>query len=116
MSNITMTVSANGDQSAFLAVQSSAGSGGGLPGALGAGKGKSAKNVRKLIAKTSEILQQSGAATRDELGLNPTSAVAPAASVADELAKLATLRDQGVLTLAEFGTQKSRLLGSIASI
>lgn len=36
---------------------------------------------------------------------------APAASVADELAKLAGLRDQGVLSNAEFEQQKARLLG-----
>jgi hypothetical protein len=37
---------------------------------------------------------------------------APAASsVADELAKLATLREQGVLSTEEFEAQKGRLLG-----
>ena len=37
---------------------------------------------------------------------------APTASVADELERLARLRDQGVLTEEEFRTQKARLLGS----
>jgi len=32
-------------------------------------------------------------------------------SVADELAKLAALRDQGILTSQEFETQKAKLLG-----
>ncbi|MFE2228634.1 DUF4429 domain-containing protein [Streptomyces kronopolitis] len=42
----------------------------------------------------------------------PRMAVAPgAASVADELTKLAALRDQGVLSPAEFEQQKARLLG-----
>jgi hypothetical protein len=43
----------------------------------------------------------------------PTTVVhqAPAASLADELAKLAALRDQGVLTDDEFAVQKTRLLG-----
>ncbi|MGX7759526.1 DUF4429 domain-containing protein [Streptomyces angustmyceticus] len=42
----------------------------------------------------------------------PRMAVAPgAASVADELTKLAALRDQGVLSPAEFERQKARLLG-----
>jgi len=36
---------------------------------------------------------------------------AAAISVADELAKLAQLRDSGVLTEAEFATQKAKLLG-----
>ena len=39
------------------------------------------------------------------------SSAAPAASVADELAKLRDLRDQGVLTQVEFERQKSSLLG-----
>lgn len=34
------------------------------------------------------------------------------ADVADQLAKLAVLRDQGVLTDAELATQKARLLAS----
>jgi hypothetical protein len=36
---------------------------------------------------------------------------AGAPSAADEIAKLASLRDQGVLTDAEFATQKAALLG-----
>ncbi|MEU4031111.1 DUF4429 domain-containing protein [Streptomyces anulatus] len=35
----------------------------------------------------------------------------PSASLADELAKLASLRDQGILSPAEFEQQKARLLG-----
>lgn len=46
----------------------------------------------------------------------PTSAAAPVApastSVADELMKLAQLRDAGALTEEEFASQKSRLLGT----
>jgi uncharacterized membrane protein YdbT with pleckstrin-like domain len=43
-----------------------------------------------------------------------TAASAPTgtAPVADELAKLATLRDQGVISESEFEAQKARLLGS----
>lgn len=37
--------------------------------------------------------------------------VAPASSLADELTKLASLRDQGILTEDEFSAQKARLLG-----
>ena len=40
-------------------------------------------------------------------------AVGPVASVADELTKLAALRDSGVLTEEEFGQQKARLLGRV---
>jgi hypothetical protein len=42
----------------------------------------------------------------------PRMAPAPMYSVADELAKLATLREQGVLSSEEFDIQKARLLGS----
>ncbi len=38
------------------------------------------------------------------------SAAAPGAGTADELAKLAGLRDQGVITPAEFEAQKAKLL------
>jgi len=38
------------------------------------------------------------------------SAAAPVPDVADELAKLAALRDKGILTDAEFATQKAKLL------
>lgn len=34
----------------------------------------------------------------------------PASSIADELSKLAELRDKGIITDAEFDTQKAKLL------
>ncbi|PIM72746.1 hypothetical protein CTU88_11270 [Streptomyces sp. JV178] len=40
----------------------------------------------------------------------PLTAPAPTASVADELAKLISLRDKGVLSETEFEQQKARLL------
>jgi hypothetical protein len=43
--------------------------------------------------------------------IGASSASHPQLSLADELAKLAQLRDQGVLTDDEFATQKARLLG-----
>jgi hypothetical protein len=42
--------------------------------------------------------------------------VAPGPSMADELAKLAKLRDDGVITAAEFENQKSKLLGTSAAV
>jgi hypothetical protein len=39
-------------------------------------------------------------------------AAAPALSIADELGKLAKLRDEGTLTAAEFDAQKKKLLGN----
>lgn len=52
-------------------------------------------------------------ALRDHAQERMAAARAPAvtASLADELAKLASLRDQGILTDAEFAAQKTRLLG-----
>ncbi|MEV6567520.1 DUF4429 domain-containing protein [Streptomyces kronopolitis] len=41
----------------------------------------------------------------------PRIPTAPSTSVADELTKLAALRDQGVLSPTEFEQQKSRMLG-----
>src|SRR5258708_34938909 len=45
-------------------------------------------------------------------GAAPAAAQAPPASVADELVKLAQLRDVGALTDEEFAAQKARLLGT----
>ncbi|RFC78495.1 SHOCT domain-containing protein [Streptomyces sp. AcE210] len=42
---------------------------------------------------------------------NPQVAPTAPASLADELGKLARLRDQGILDPAEFDTQKAKLLG-----
>lgn len=54
-------------------------------------------------------------AVRGRISGPPAPAPAPQAvagvDVADQLAKLAALRDQGVLTEAEFATQKAKLLG-----
>ena len=57
-------------------------------------------------AALSPLLRELGIPFADD---GPEAATAPA-SAADELAKLAALRDQGVLTDAEFATQKARLL------
>lgn len=46
----------------------------------------------------------------EELLHKPVPSIAPPASTADELAKLAALRDQGILTDQEFTEQKSLLL------
>lgn len=44
-------------------------------------------------------------------GAEPAASSAPSGGLADELAKLAALRDQGVLTDDEFAAQKAKLLG-----
>ena len=55
------------------------------------------KTAKSLPAAAPEPVEQAQAAT-------PT-------SVADELAKLAALRDRGIITQAEFDAQKAKLLG-----
>jgi hypothetical protein len=47
-----------------------------------------------------------------QAGRGPEPSTPGGASVADELTKLAELRDAGVLTSEEFDVQKARLLGS----
>jgi hypothetical protein len=61
------------------------------------------------------IEQQKRGASDVEQGAAAAPAATPAASgesPADELTKLAALRDQGVLTDAEFEAQKQNILGS----
>ena len=77
--------------------------------------GKNRENIREIIRRTSDILTQYGARWQEAMGLpshhKPSaSSGQPHQSVADELNKLAALRDQGVLTADEFSTQKARLL------
>ena len=59
-------------------------------------------------------LESLRAVTASQSSRNPAQAIETAVtgSVADELTKLAVLRDKGILTPAEFDTQKARLLGS----
>ena len=72
------------------------------------------KAAKKEARKQTQLMRQQAAAQtlaalrgRDEDAAEP----AGTGSVADELAKLAALRDSGVLTEAEFAAQKARLLG-----
>lgn len=46
------------------------------------------------------------------VGSAPPSDALPSALIADELRKLADLREEGILTDSEFAAQKARLLGS----
>ena len=67
-------------------------------------------NFMTFRANVTHILRSLGVTVIDGLPVQ-TSPVAPAtASVADELAKLAQLRDSGILTDEEFAAQKARLL------
>ena len=54
---------------------------------------------------------QTSAQTSPQAGFGTAVPAGAPASVADELTKLARLRDQGVISEAEFQAQKARLLG-----
>ncbi len=62
------------------------------------------------IAKPEEVQKSIYAASERRKGLHGPAAAA--LSVADELTKLAALRDQGTLSAEEFEAQKRKLLGS----
>jgi len=66
-------------------------------------------NFRDFRANVTPILQSFGVTVTDESTRTPQVAP-PVVSVADELAKLAQLRDSGVLTEEEFTAQKAKLL------
>jgi hypothetical protein len=105
---VSVSVTANGSDLAAVSVQS------GAKTVFGSGTshGKNRKNVREILTHTSQLLQQHGAAWREEMGLTSQnhSTDQPLPSVADELLKLAALRDQGILSPEEFNQQKARLL------
>ena len=63
-------------------------------------KGKSSEMADLRIAVMNEI----------NVRATPTPAIAQQSSIADEILKLSSLRDTGVITDAEFEVQKSKLL------
>lgn len=60
--------------------------------------------------KMHERAEQAAAAQNDAMKTYIQQAAGTTASTADELAKLASLRDSGAITAAEFDTQKAKLL------
>jgi hypothetical protein len=75
--------------------------------------GKNRQNVKDILEATSRVLQAKGDAWRAQMAPTPvpsTPALTPAVSVADELMKLAALRDSGVLSAEEFNAQKAKIL------
>ena len=75
--------------------------------------GKNRKNIEKIIDETSKVLEQHGGDWTQEMGLAVAKVGLPdqPASAADEIKKLAELRDAGVVTPEEFEAKKSQLLG-----
>ncbi len=71
--------------------------------------GKNRRNIEKIIRAVSDVLVNKPAEVEK-------SKVAPVASTTDELIKLKSLLDSGVLTHEEFDEQKKRVLSNEASI
>jgi uncharacterized protein (DUF1499 family) len=70
--------------------------------------GKNRRNVERIIAGTAAILSQAPAGRASDTS---TETHSPSSSIADELKKLKTLLDEGILTQDEFNKQKQKLLG-----
>jgi hypothetical protein len=78
-----------------------------------AAKKESKKQTQLMQAQAAQDLRARAEADRaaHAQAARPAALTAPTVSVAEELTKLAGLRDAGVLTEDEFATQKARLLG-----
>ena len=110
--SVSVAVSASGDHASKVSVQSAAKT---IFGSATT-HGRNRRNVRDIISRTSEILQEHGVAWSTEMAVAPSassvSTPSPQVSVADELSKLAQLRDKGIIDESEFQAQKGRLLRS----
>ena len=62
------------------------------------------------------LINRADAEERVKILATTNQAILPAPSIADEIQKLASLKDSGLLTLEEFQREKSRLLGGITNI
>jgi len=69
------------------------------------------ENTIVFTGKKNHKIAQDMKAKIEELLNQPVPSLAPPSSTADELAKLAALMDQGILTQEEFAEQKNLLLG-----
>jgi hypothetical protein len=110
---VTITVAGSGEHSAIVSVQSAAKT---IFGSATT-HSKNRENVREIITHTSNLLAKHGSQWEEEIGLKPnaqgsTSLGQPPGLIADELTKLAALREQGLLSPEEFNAQKARLLSS----
>jgi hypothetical protein len=104
---VTVAVSSAGDQSASLSIQSA------VKTVFGSasGHGKNRQNVRAIVEQTSRVLSAKGEEWKQELGLG-AAPIQSSNSIAEELSKLAALRNDGVLDEAEFMAAKARLLST----
>jgi hypothetical protein len=110
---ITIAVAGSGANAAVVSVQSAAKT---IFGSATT-HGKNRENVREIITHTSKLLAEHASQWEEEMGLKPnaqgsTSLGQSPGLIADELMKLAALREQGLLSPEEFSAQKARLLGT----
>lgn len=106
---VSISITGNGADAAVVSVQS------GAKTIFGSATthGKNRKNVRHIIQRTSELLAQHASEWQKEMRLEPQAPIPSSTrSIADEILKLAALRDQGLLSPEEFNGQKARLLGN----
>ena len=76
------------------------------------GKSVALEGIPKSDAERVKGLIDDGvAAAKGGASRSPAASTPPALDVADQIRKLAELRDQGILTEEEFAAQKSKLLG-----
>lgn len=101
--DLSMTLVADGSGGTVMSMGGSLGKGGNpFGGGQAFAWGEKGRLIDKFAVTVKEILPR----------ISDRPAPAPAGnSVADELAKLARLRDSGVITEDEFVTQKAKLLG-----
>jgi hypothetical protein len=108
---VSISVTASGANAAVVSVQSAAKT---IMGSITT-HSKNRKNIKDIINNTSKVLAQYGPQWQEEMGLKPSPSASTSSEqsphqVADELVKLADLRDRGILSPEEFTAQKARLL------
>jgi hypothetical protein len=67
---------------------------------------------KKLMERQSQFIHHVTPGTAPGAPQAPAPAPAPPVDLADQLRKLATLRDEGILSEEEFAAQKAKLLGT----
>lgn len=103
---VTITVLSSGTNGAVVQVAS------GAKTIFGSGTshGKNKQNVSNIISQTSKVLQAFGEQWAKDMCQDVKEPELVQGSVADELIKLALLKDNGILSEAEFEGQKQRIL------
>jgi len=104
---VTISILALSDHTSRLAIES------GTKMYSYASHSKNGKNIQRIITETNKVLERKGTAIASQLGLDgPIETLSSqASSPADEIKKLAELRDAGILSDEEFTAKKKQILG-----